>query len=116
MVLGASGTEDDGEASGGSGSNTSNTNSKKHYHSKKHFHHQRRQRLPPKKLEVGIPLAVQDLEEIMANSGGKKIKSKNHQHHRVVWYFLHVETFFARALKIQKNLILYSKILLRNSK
>ena len=87
ILVGASGTEDDGD----SGSNNSNSNKNVNYNQKdrKHFHHHKRSRLPPKKLEVRTP-SVQDLEKISAcgaSGGGKKIKIKNHQHHRAVWYF-----------------------------
>ena len=86
ILVGASGTEDDGD----SGSNNSNKNVN-YQKDRKHFHHHKRSRLPPKKLEVRTP-SVQDLEKTSACSGGgdrgKKIKIKNHQHHRVVWYFL----------------------------
>ena len=85
ILVGASGTEDDGD----SGSNNSNKNVN-YQKDRKHFHHHKRSRLPPKKLEVRTP-SVQDLEKTSACGGGdrgKKIKIKNHQHHRVVWYFL----------------------------
>ena len=82
ILVGASETEDD------SGNNSSNKNVN-YQKDRKHFHHHKRSRLPPKKLEVRTP-SVQDLEKISAcgaSGGGKKIKIKNHQHHRVVWYF-----------------------------
>jgi hypothetical protein len=83
ILVGASGTEDDGD----SGSNNSNKNVN-YQKDRKHFHHHKRSRLPPKKLEVRTP-SVQDLEKTSAcGGGGKKLKIKNHQHHRVVWYFL----------------------------
>ena len=84
ILVGASGTEDDGD----SGSNNSNKNVN-YQKDRKHFHHHKRSRLPPKKLEVRTP-SVQDLEKTSAcggSGGGKKIKIKNHQHHRVEWYF-----------------------------
>ena len=84
ILVGASGTEDDGD----SGSNNSNKNVN-YQKDRKHFHHHKRSRLPPKKLEVRTP-SVQDLEKISAcgaSGAGKKIKIKNHQHHRAVWYF-----------------------------
>ena len=81
ILLGASGTEDD------SGSGSNNSGSARHYN-RKLFH--RRQRIPPKKLEVRTP-SVQELEY-----KEKKSKSKNHQnqhHHRAVWYFLFLQNF-----------------------
>ena len=84
ILVGASGTEDDGSDN----SSNKNVNYQK---DRKHFHHHKRSRLPPKKLEVKRTPSVQDLEKTSANcedaGGGKKIKIKNHQHHRVVWYF-----------------------------
>ena len=83
ILVGASETEDD------SGNNSSNKNVNYNQKDRKHFHHHKRSRLPPKKLEVRTP-SVQDLEKISAcgaSGGGKKIKIKNHQHHRAVWYF-----------------------------
>ena len=84
IFLGASGTEDD------SGSGSNNSGSQNRHYNRKLYH--RRQRIPPKKLEVRTP-SVQDLE----NNAGKKSKSKNHQnphhHHRAVWYLLFVQNF-----------------------
>ena len=88
ILVGASGTEDECD----SGSNNSNKNVK-YEKDRKHFHHHKRSRLPPKKLEVRTP-SVQDLEKTNAcggAGGGKKIKIKNHQHHRVVWYFFYLQ-------------------------
>ena len=81
ILVGASGTEDDGDSGS---NNSSNKNVNYNQKDRKHFHHHKRSRLPPKKLEVRTP-SVQDLEKISAcgaSGGGKKIKIKNHQHHR----------------------------------
>ena len=94
IFLGASGTEDD------SGSGSNNSGSQNRHYNRKLYH--RRQRIPPKKLEVRTP-SVQDLE----NNAGKKSKSKNHQnphhHHRAVWYFYLFKILPFLGLKNEKN-------------